>query len=147
MRSKEEIIPNQNNTGRIKKRLDELADMSEFMPGIPFLLLMIIFMIAGFACIFTENMLWQLHKNEHQCRVTEIRSGQSAWTCIGGEVLWRDRALHDERDAWQQYKTEHNCRLIESRDEDNNGPARDAWKCDNDVVYVKNKAPDSAFLF
>ncbi|EHY0283652.1 hypothetical protein [Escherichia coli] len=38
----------------------------------------------------------------------------------------------------RQFKADHACRLIESRDEDNNGPAREAWKCDNDVVYVKN---------
>lgn len=33
----------------------------------------------------------------------------------------------------RQFKADHACRLIESRDEDNNGPAREAWKCDNDV--------------
>ncbi|ENR8356323.1 TPA: hypothetical protein LSH14_003887 [Escherichia coli] len=141
MRSKEEIIPNQNNTGRIKKRLDELADMSEFMPGIPFLLLMIIFMIAGFACIFTENMLWQLHKNEHQCRVTEIRSGQSAWTCNDGSVRWRTSTPDDQRYLWEKFKADHACRLIESRDRDNNGPARDAWICDDGAVYWKNRLP------
>lgn len=88
-----------------------------------------------------EYNFWQQYKKEHQCKVSDFRPGQTAWTCIGGEVLWRDRDLHDERDAWQQYKTEHNCRLIESHDEDNNGPARDAWKCDGGAVYWKNRLP------
>ncbi|PJI56570.1 hypothetical protein [Escherichia coli] len=47
----------------------------------------------------------------------------------------------NENANWQQYKTEHNCRLIESRDKDNNGPAREAWKCDDGAVYWKNQLP------
>ncbi|EFV7734027.1 hypothetical protein GKN84_00445 [Shigella sonnei] len=45
----------------------------------------------------------------------------------------------NENASWQQYKTEHNCRLIESRDRDNIGPAREAWKCDDGVIYWKNR--------
>ncbi|MBO3244017.1 hypothetical protein J6R76_25310 [Escherichia coli] len=85
--------------------------------------------------------LWQQYKKEHQCKVSDFRPGQTAWTCNDGAVLWMDRDPHDEQDAWQQYKTEHRCRLIESRDEDNNGPARDAWKCDGGAVYWKNRLP------
>ncbi|HHN8775795.1 TPA: hypothetical protein ACP7R1_003690 [Escherichia coli] len=48
--------------------------------------------------------------------------------------------MQQKEDAsWQQYKTEHNCRLTESRDKDNNGPAREAWKCDDGVLYWKNR--------
>jgi len=114
-----------------------------------------LFLVVLFMCIcfvapvvreYREDMLWQHEKNEHQCRVMEIRSGQSAWICNDGSVRWRTSTPDDQRFLWEKFKADHACRLIESRNEDNNGPAREAWKCDNDVVYVKNKAPDSAFF-
>ncbi|MCQ7121077.1 hypothetical protein NP029_18800, partial [Salmonella enterica] len=59
--------------------------------------------------------------------------------CNDGAVRWRTSTPDDQRYLlWEKFKADHACRLIESRDEDNNGPAREAWKCDNDVVYVKN---------
>ncbi|EAO9031697.1 hypothetical protein DKJ00_17670 [Salmonella enterica subsp. enterica serovar Typhimurium] len=51
---------------------------------------------------------------------------------------FRKESLMPQQHTGRQFKADHACRLIESRDEDNNGPAREAWKCDNDVVYVKN---------
>ncbi|HDW2473654.1 TPA: hypothetical protein RLU23_004851 [Escherichia coli] len=149
MSSKEEKFPNQNNTGTIKKlikklldKLDdtsEFYDTSEFSPVFLVVLFMCICFVAAVVREYREDMLWQHEKNEHHCRVTEIRSGQSAWTCNDGAVRWRTSTPDDQRYLlWEKFKADHACRLIESRDEDNNGPAREAWKCDNDVVYVKN---------
>lgn len=154
--SSEENFPNQNNTGTIKKlitklldKLDDAAefyDTSEFPPVFLVVLFMCICFVAPVVREYREDMLWQHEKNEHQCRVMEIRSGQSAWICNDGSVRWRTSTPDDQRFLWEKFKADHACRLIESHDEDNNGPAREAWKCDNDVVYVKNKAPDSAFF-
>ncbi|EHL6319197.1 hypothetical protein [Escherichia coli] len=85
--------------------------------------------------------LWQQYKKEHQCKVSDFRPGQTAWTCNDGSVRWRTSTPDDQRYLWEKFKADHACRLIESRDRDNNGPARDAWICDDGAVYWKNRLP------
>ncbi len=62
-------------------------------------------------------------------------------TCNDGSVRWRTSTPDDQRYLWEKFKADHACRLIESRDRDNNGPARDAWICDDGAVYWKNRLP------